>query len=533
MTGLPGTYESYWMETGRGPGHPVLTDGLEADVAVVGTGIAGICTAWELARTGRRVALLEADRVAAGVTGHTTAKLSAQHGPLYAHLRETFGAEGARQYARSQQEAVEYVGRVTAELGADCELERVPAYVYAESADTAERLRAEAGAAREAGLDASFVTETGLPYPVAGAVRVEHQAQFHPRKYLLALVADLVARGGIVRERTRVVSLHEGEPCRLTTESGVEVVADDVVVATHYPVFDRALLFSRLEPHRELVVAAALPAGRDPRGMYLTPERNTRSVRTAPYRGDERLLIVTGEKFEPGEGGVAERYEKLAAWTLEHFPDARITHRWAAQDNTSTDRVPFVGRFHPGSRHVYVAAGFGGWGMSNGVMSGRLLSALIAGEDLPWASLYDPRRLRAAEAPSLLKAQGSVLKHFVGDRLRPSHTDTVEEIAPGTGALVRVGGRRCAVYRDEDGGTHSVSARCTHLGCLVHFDDAERAWECPCHGSRFAVDGSVIQGPAVRPLEPRPLPGESGGSGGSSGSGGSGDGGGGGEGVPG
>ncbi|MET9955883.1 FAD-dependent oxidoreductase [Streptomyces sp. NPDC006339] len=506
MTAQPGTYESYWMESAPGTAYPGPTGDLEVDVAVVGAGVAGICVAWELARRGRRVALLEADRVAAGVTGYTTAKLSVQHGLVYARLRASLGAEGARLYARSQQEAVDHVGRVAAELGIDCELESAPSHFYTERPDGVDELREEADAAREAGLTASFVEDTELPFPVAGAVRVEGQAQFHPRKYLLALVADLVERGGIVRERTRVVSLDEGEPCRLTTEQGAEIVARDVVVATHYPVFDRALLFSRLEPRRELVVAADLPAGRAPAGTYLTHERNTRSVRTAPYGEGRRLLIVTGESFTPGDGDVSARYERLAAWTSEHFPEARITHRWAAQDNSTTDKVPFVGRFHPGSRHVHVATGFGGWGMSNGVMAGRLLAAHIAGEELPWSALYDPRRLHMREATSLLKLQGSVLKHFVGDRLASSHVDDVEQIPPGTGAVVRVGGRRCAVYRDEQGTPHSVSARCTHLGCLVHFNDAERAWECPCHGSRFAPDGSVLQGPAVRPLEPRPLP---------------------------
>ncbi|GAA3389271.1 FAD-dependent oxidoreductase [Streptomyces roseoviridis] len=505
MTGLPGTYESYWMETAPGSAYSGPAGDLEVDVAVVGAGIAGICAAWELARAGRRVALLEADRVAAGVTGYTTAKLSVQHGMIYARLRSSFGAEQARLYARSQQEAVEQVGRVAAELGIDCELETAPSHVYTERPDAVDGLREEADAAREAGLPASFVEETELPFPVAGAVRVEGQAQFHPRKYLLALVADLVRRGGVVHERTRVVSLHEGEPCRLTTEQGTEIVARDVIVATHYPVFDRALLFSRLEPRRELVVAAELPADLAPRGTYLTHEHDTRSVRTAPLSDGRRLLIVTGESFTPGDGEVGARYERLAAWTGEHFPQARVTHRWAAQDNSSTDGVPFVGRFHPGSRHVHVAAGFGGWGMSNGVMAGRLLAARIAGEELPWSALYDPGRFHVRETASLMKLQGSVVKHFVGDRLASSHVDEVEQIPPGTGAVVRVGGRRCAVYRDEQGTAHSVSARCTHLGCLVHFNDAERAWECPCHGSRFAPDGRVLQGPAVRPLEPRPL----------------------------
>ena len=282
----------------------------------------------------------------------------------------------------------------------------------------------------------------------------------------------------------------------------------DVVVATHYPVFDRALLFSRLEPRRELVVAAVLDADRAPRGMYITPEQHTRSVRTAPYGDGRRLLIVTGESSAPGSENAAERFVRLAAWTHEHFPTAEIAYRWATQDNDTTDRLPYVGHFHPGARHVFVATGFGGWGLSNGVMSGRLLTDLITGaEPPPWADLFDPRRLNPLrEAPALLKLQLSVAGHFVGDRLRPSHVGSVAEIAPGDGAVVRVGGQRCAVYRDESGTAHAVSARCTHLGCLVRFNEAETAWECPCHGSRFAVDGSVLQGPATRPLAPRDLP---------------------------
>jgi Rieske Fe-S protein len=230
-------------------------------------------------------------------------------------------------------------------------------------------------------------------------------------------------------------------------------------------------------------------------------------VRTAPYREGERLLIVTGEHFTPGTGAVTERYERLTGWLRERFPSAgEVAYRWAAQDTTSTDRVPFVGPLHVGARHVHVATGFGGWGMSTGVMAGHLLARSIAGERLPWADLYDPRRLNLRrEASSMAKLQTKVAGHFIGDRLHRSGS-SVADLAPGTGAVVKVDGDRCAVYRDDDGSLHALSARCTHLGCLVGFNDAERAWECPCHGSRFAVDGTVIQGPANRPLERKELP---------------------------
>jgi glycine/D-amino acid oxidase-like deaminating enzyme/nitrite reductase/ring-hydroxylating ferredoxin subunit len=508
MTSLPGTLESHWMQTTPATDHPRLAGPLEIDVAVVGGGIAGVCTAWEVAATGRSVAVLEADRVVTGVTGYTTAKLSSLHTLVYAKVAQAFGSEAARLYAESQQSAVERAVTVSAELGIDCDLERVPGFTYAESEEHLQDIHDEVEAARAAGLPASFVTDTGLPFPVAGAVRVEEQAQFHPRKYLLGLAEDLTRRGGRIFERTRAVGLEEGKPCRVTTERGSTVVARDVVVATHYPVFDRALLFARLSPRRELVVAGPLSGERDPAGIYITQEENTRSVRTAPLPDGRRLLIVTGEHFTPGAADVTERFERLLAWTRERFPGVEITYRWATQDNSTTDGVPFVGPFHPGAEHVHVAAGFGGWGMSSGIMAGRLLAAAIAGQRPPWADLYDPRRLHPLrEAGPMLKLQAGVARHFVGDRIRGSHVDSLEEIEAGSGAVVRIGGEQCAVYRGEDGVVTALSARCTHLGCIVHFNDAERAWECPCHGSRFGLDGAVLQGPANRPLQPKDVEG--------------------------
>jgi glycine/D-amino acid oxidase-like deaminating enzyme/nitrite reductase/ring-hydroxylating ferredoxin subunit len=506
---LPGLDESYWMHSTDATRMAPLTGDATADVAVIGAGVAGLSAAWELSRTGRTVVVLEADRIAAGVSGHTTAKVTAQHTLVYDRLRRRQGARAARDYAESQTRGVERIAAVAAELGIDCDLERRPACTYRTDPGGRAQLRAEARAAREAGLDAEYVEETGLPFPVAGAVLVADQLQFHPRAYLLGIAADLVSRGAAVYERTRVTGLSEGEPCTLTTESGATVTARDVVVATHYPVFDRAMLFARLKPRRELVVAAPIDAAADPHGMYITPDAGKRSVRTAPLPDGGRLLIVTGEDFTPGARGVGDRYRVLERWMREHFPVGPAAYRWAAQDNDPSDKVAMVGALHPGARHTYVATGFGGWGFSGGAMAGELLTGLIDGNPPRWAPLYDPRRLGPVlkEAPTLLKQQAEVAAHFVGDRLRTAHADDLAAIAPGTGAVVRLRGRHCAVYRDQDGTPHAVSARCTHLGCLVAFNDAERTWDCPCHGSRFGVDGAVRHGPAVDALEAVPLPG--------------------------
>jgi Rieske Fe-S protein len=231
-------------------------------------------------------------------------------------------------------------------------------------------------------------------------------------------------------------------------------------------------------------------------------------VRTAPLPDGRRLLIVTGEHFTPGAGGdVEERFDRLAGWATERFGPLTFSHRWATQDNDPTDSVPLVGPLHPRAQHAYVATGFAGWGMATGIMAGRLLAEQITGRECPWSELYDPRRIASVvrEGGTFLKTQAEVARHFVGDRVSTPGASSVDQIAPGDGAIVRVNGERCAVHRDAEGQVHAVSARCTHLGCLVAFNRAEGAWECPCHGSRFAPDGKVVQGPAVRPLERREL----------------------------
>jgi glycine/D-amino acid oxidase-like deaminating enzyme/nitrite reductase/ring-hydroxylating ferredoxin subunit len=504
VSALPDRVESYWIASTEEPDLPRLEGDVAVDVAVVGGGIVGIMTATLLKRAGKTVALVESKRILHGATGYTTAKLTAGHNVVYSQLERHFGAEGARLYAEANQTAVETVARMVDEEAIECDLERTRNYVYSESAEEIETLRAEVDAARRAGLPASFTRETELPFEIAGAVVLEDQAQFHPRKFLLPLARALPGDGSHVFERTRVEDVDEGRPSVVHTAHG-ELRARDVVVATHLPILDRGFFFAKTHPKREYVVVAPIEAGGAIRGMYISTEDPIRSVRSTPD-GGRRLLIATGEGHKTGqEPETDERYVRLAEWAEARFGLEAFTYRWSTQDNFSVDRVPYVGRVRRGSEHVYVATGFSGWGMSNGVATAHVLADLVLGRENPWASLYDANRLKPlASATDFTRENANVAKRWLADRARAARAGRdLSDVGPGEGRVVRLDGELVAVARDAGGALHAVAAVCTHLGCIVSWNPAETSWDCPCHGSRFAVDGTVIQGPAVRDLARR------------------------------
>ncbi len=499
---------SWWMSSTEDTSYPELpAGGIGADVLVLGGGIAGLTTAYALAREGRRnLVLLEAGRIVAGVTGYTTAKVTVAHNLVYADLTERFDEETAKAYATSQSGALQWVRSTVASEGIECELEERSSLVYTEVADERDRLVAEVEAARRSGLDAELVTDSELPYDIVAGVRLGGQAQFHPRKYLLALAERFVALGGRIYEQTAALDVEPGEPCVVKTERG-DVRANEVVVATHYPFLDRGLLFARLAPYRDVVVAVAVPETRAPEVMAISTgseDGGTHSVRTAAYRQGERLLIVTGGQYKTGTtSSVEAQYEQLQDWVRERFGESEVLRRWSTQDTSSVDRLPYIGRLPLSGDHVWVATGFSAWGMTGGTLAGTLLAELLQGRQSAWAELYDPSRtdLRPSAA-KLVKENIEVAKELAKGFLRPG-LGSPEGLARGESGLFYGKQGRTAAHRDDDGALHAVSARCTHLGCSVRFNDAERSWDCPCHGSRFALDGTVLQGPAVEPLERR------------------------------
>jgi glycine/D-amino acid oxidase-like deaminating enzyme/nitrite reductase/ring-hydroxylating ferredoxin subunit len=493
---------SIWIDTTPATTYSPLERDTEVDVCVIGGGITGITAAVLLEEAGLTVAVVELDRVCTGVTGYTTGKVTVLHGLVYEQVRSRFGEDGARAYAEANGAGLDLIARWVDERGIDCDFRRKPALTYAEDEADLERVHEEVDAARAAGVQASYTEDVELPWPVAGAVRVDAQAELHARKYVLALAGTLPGDGSHIFERTRAVAVDDGDPCTVHTDRG-EVVARDVIVATHYPMLDRGLFFARLSPERSYALALRVH-GDVPQGMYLSTESPVHSLRSVPHAGGE-LLIVGGEGHKTGQGGdTVERYERLEAWARERFDVAEVVYRWSAQDAMPADGIPYVGRLSPVSRHLWTASGYRKWGLTNGTAAALMLADLVRGRDNPWAPTFDSNRFKPlAAAPTLLRENVNVGAHFFGDRLAAPDARSLDELAPDEGGIVTVDGEKVAAYRDPDGTVHAVSPICTHLWCQVKWNRAERSWDCPCHGSRFDVTGKVIQGPAVDDLPPR------------------------------
>jgi Rieske Fe-S protein len=340
---------------------------------------------------------------------------------------------------------------------------------------------------------------------VKGALRVEDQALFHPREYLLALADRLPGDGSHLFENTKVLEVHDGAPCRVVTEKGT-VTAKAVVEATTTPL-NRVAMHTKLYAYRTYAVAGPLKGPLEA-GQYYDSKDPYHYVRTQRV-GEETYVIVGGEDHKVGsEEDTASCFTALESWARERFELKAVTHRWSGQVIEPADGLPYIGR-NVGDKHVYVATGLSGTGMTFGTLAGMVLSDLILGNENPYAALYTPGRVKPkAGAKDFIQENAEVAFRFVADRLAKPDGKHLADVAPGEAKILEVEGRKVAVYREDDGTAHAVSPVCTHLGCHVHWNTAERTWDCPCHGGRFSPTGRVLNGPAVKDLPSRKLPNE-------------------------
>jgi glycine/D-amino acid oxidase-like deaminating enzyme/nitrite reductase/ring-hydroxylating ferredoxin subunit len=506
MNNDSGQSVSVWMATAQVDTQPMLHmhEITDADVCVVGAGIAGLSVAYFLAGAGKSVIVLEDGPIGGGETGRTTAHLSNALDDRYFELERLHGAEGARLAADSHTAAIDTIERIVFDEGIDCDFSRLDGYLFVPPDQSTDELDRELAAAHRAGLDdvvkidrapfTAFTTGPCLKFP--------RQAQLHALKYLRGLAAAVTRREGRIFTNTHASEFHGGKDPYVKTRTGARVNCREIVVATNSPVNDRLVLHGKQVAYRSYVIGARVPRGSVPAGLYWDTADPYHYARLAADTSpDFEILIVGGEDHRTGEkDDAASRYAALEAWTREHFAGIEsIVYRWSGQILEPVDALAFIGRNPADARNVYVATGDSGHGMTHGTIAGLLITDLILGRENPWAKLYDPSRKRLGAAWELVKHGASTAVHYA-EHLTGGDIKSIDQLAPGSGAVVRRGLSKIAVFRDDAGKLHECSARCSHLGCIVHWNQNEKSWDCPCHGSRFDPYGAVMNGPALTPL---------------------------------
>lgn len=493
---------SYWVDSTASSKYPALDKNIQVDVAVVGGGMAGILTSHLLNIPGMRIAVLEADRILQGTTGHTTAKITSQHGIIYQKVQNQMGREFAAQYADANEAAIRLIEQMVRDNDISCDYMKQCAYNYTLEESNCNKLKEEAEIAAALGIKASYLETLPLPFPVRAALCFENQAQFHPLKFM-RFIAEKAAREGVqIYEQSRVVALEEKEDqCyTLTTAQGYKIMADKVVIASHYPFWNKAsFYFTRLHTDRSYVVAVQAKE-KYPQGMYICEEEPVRSLRSQKI-GQKELILIGGEHHKTGQGDDARiHYQKLIDFARETYTIEAVSYRWSAQDCMTLDGIPYIGCFSSRTPNLYIATGFGKWGMTNSAASAMILRDLILEGKSRWQEVYDPsRHTIAASTKNFVVENLNVAGKIIGGKIFSGSEDA--DVKPGEARIMEQDGQRVGIYRDRQGFLHKVDTTCQHMGCELSWNAAEETWDCPCHGSRFSVDGEIIEGPAVQPLD--------------------------------
>jgi glycine/D-amino acid oxidase-like deaminating enzyme/nitrite reductase/ring-hydroxylating ferredoxin subunit len=511
-----GATTSVWMATAQTPSFAPLQEDTRANVCIVGAGIAGMSAAYMLTRAGKAVVVVDDGPIGGGESGRTTAHITAALDDGYETILRLHGEEGARQAAESHMAAIQHIETIVSTEDIDCNFERVDGYLFLGKGGKYEILEKELEAARQAGLtDLKILSRAPLNgFDTGPVLHYPRQAQFHSLKYLTGLANAIIRDGGRIYCGTKVMSVEDGEPAIVKTADGHRILADDVIVATNSPVNDWMVMHTKQSPYRTYVVGFRIPRGSVPHILMWDTEEPYHYVRIASVGSEKRsdspnhefeTLIVGGEDHKTGQAhNMDERFSNLERWTKERFPMAgEVTYRWSGQVLEPVDAMAFIGKNPGNDKHIYIHTGDSGNGMTHGTIGGMLLTDLILGNENPWAKLYDPSRINFRSALTFSKENINVAEQYA-QWLTPGDVGNIDEIAPDSGAVIRKGVHKIAVYKDPNGVVTQRSAVCTHLYCIVDWNDTEKTWDCPCHGSRFDPYGKVVNGPAIADLGPAP-----------------------------
>jgi glycine/D-amino acid oxidase-like deaminating enzyme/nitrite reductase/ring-hydroxylating ferredoxin subunit len=495
---------SLWIDTVVADA-PALADDKRVDTVVVGSGIAGLSTAYELVCRGQKVAVLDRGRIAGGMTSRTSAHLTSQSDDGFKTLTQVRGLDGAKAFYESHAAAIDRIEAIAQGERIECHFRRVNGYLFpAIGKDPAEELTPEFEATKKIGMP--IERHTGLPFKgleQVRSLRYPNLATFHPLRYLRGVADAFVRRGGTLFADTTVTAVEEkGGVVTVRTANNASLQAANAVIATNSPINDMVALHTKLAPYRTYAMAITIERDSIEDALYWDTLDPYHYVRLENGRGATQYVIVGGADHKTGEADDGwARFEGIESWIRALLPKlGNVTHRWSGQTLDPVDYAAFIGR-NPGNDHVFVHTGDSGQGLTHGVAGSLLLSQLIAGETCPWVEFYDPSRITLSAAKTFIAENITAVKNFA-EYIAPGELKSVDELKPGKGAIVREGLRKIAAFRDDKGQVHRVSAACTHVGCHLHWNSFERCWDCPCHGSHFAVDGTALNGPAVAALEP-------------------------------
>ena len=500
------------MATAALPKFPKLVKDERADVCIIGAGIAGLTSAYLLVRSGKSVVVVDDGPIVSGETERTTAHLVTALDDRYIELERLHGKQGAQLAATSHLAAIDTIERIVRDEKINCDFERLDGYLFNALGQTDDLLDRELEATRRAGLSDTEIVDRApwASFNTGRALRFPRQAQFHPLKYLAALAQAIVRDGGRIFAETRASTINGGKDAHVDTSDGPKIMCSSIVVATNTPANDKLVIHTKQAAYRTYVIGIAVPAGTVPKALYWDTGDPYHYVRlaTPDYTiTSHDILIVGGEDHKTGQADDAEaRYDKLEAWTRERFPMANeVRFRWSGQVMESVDSLAFIGRNPMDHDNVYIITGDSGNGMTHGTIAGLLLTDLIHGRENPWTDLYSPARVTLGAMKNFASETANVAAQYA-DWMTAGDVEKDQLIPCGTGAIVRHGLAKVAIYRDSGGEFHECSAICPHLGAIVGWNHSEKTWDCPAHGSRFDCMGKVLNGPANNDLHPTKAP---------------------------
>ncbi|MHC0036180.1 FAD-dependent oxidoreductase [Pseudoneobacillus sp. C159] len=501
-TKLPQYPESYWREI-EFPSFPRLDKDIRVDVAIVGAGITGITAAHILSQSNLKIALIEAGKILTGTTGHTTAKLTAQHDLIYDEFISHFGVEKAKQYYDATSGAIQFVKETVQKYNIDCDFLEQDAIVYASTDEYVPKIENEKQAYGKLRIPCEELNSIPFDIQIKNGLKMLNQAQFHPTKYLTALVKNLNRDNVQLYEMTTAADIENEETDNpvVVTREGNRITCNYVIQATQFPFYDKpGLYFARMYASRSYVLGIKADF-KYPGGMYISADSPVRSIRFTPFNGED-LLLVGGDNHKTGQGiDTFKHYEALQQFAQQTFKVQEIPYRWSAQDLVTIDKLSYVGPITKDKQRILVATGYRKWGMTNGTAAAQVLADFILGKQNDYLELYDTSRFDADPSlKKLISVNADVAKHLIKGKLEyvPKFTS---DLGNDEGSVVLVNGKRAGGYRDEHGKLHLVDTTCTHLGCECEWNHGDRTWDCPCHGSRYSYDGVVLNGPALHPLK--------------------------------